>query len=80
MTSSVESVGIPGGGSWAAKQAGGTSASASLGGYKATMPTSPVVFGIVNVCKVTGITYLGSGHEGKETGGKNFAVSQVMYV
>uniref|UniRef100_A0A915JUN6 Uncharacterized protein n=1 Tax=Romanomermis culicivorax TaxID=13658 RepID=A0A915JUN6_ROMCU len=57
MTSSAESIGVPGGGPWVAKRAGGA-------GCDAIMLMSPVVLGIVDGCAVTGVAYFGSGSKG----------------
>uniref|UniRef100_A0A915I5N6 Uncharacterized protein n=1 Tax=Romanomermis culicivorax TaxID=13658 RepID=A0A915I5N6_ROMCU len=67
MTSSAESIRIPGDDPWAAKQAGGASTTAtaavtvtvSFGRYDVTRLTSPAIFSIVNGCKATGLAYLG---------------------
>uniref|UniRef100_A0A915HFY6 Uncharacterized protein n=1 Tax=Romanomermis culicivorax TaxID=13658 RepID=A0A915HFY6_ROMCU len=60
MTSSPESVGIPGGGPWAIKPAGDTGVP-SVGQYDATTLMSPVLFGIVDGFTLTGIAYFGGG-------------------
>uniref|UniRef100_A0A915IQX7 Uncharacterized protein n=1 Tax=Romanomermis culicivorax TaxID=13658 RepID=A0A915IQX7_ROMCU len=76
MTSSAESIGILGGGPWAIKRARGAHVP-FVGGYNATMLTSPVIFGMVDGFTLTGVAYFsGSGKADNEVGAETTAVAK----